>query len=96
MEETDGAFGEIPPGKRPGRPRYKKFSPPVTRARRGLVTLSGRGRRKGVERGITWEDRVRGAYASLRPSEQKVAAYLLAHAGEVEGLTIGSWPGGRG
>lgn len=49
-----------------------------------------------MERGITWEDRVRGAYASLRPSEQKVAAYLLAHAGEVEGLTIGQLARGAG
>ena len=36
-----------------------------------------------------WEDRIKGAYASLRPSEQKVASFFLAHAGELESLTIG-------
>ena len=42
-----------------------------------------------MERGISWEDRIKGAYASLRPSEQKVASFFLAHAGELESLTIG-------
>ena len=37
-----------------------------------------------MERGISWEDRIKGAYASLRPSEQKVASFFLAHAGELE------------
>lgn len=38
---------------------------------------------------IAWEDRVRRAYSSLRPSEQKVADYVLTHAGELSGMTIG-------
>ena len=42
-----------------------------------------------MERGISWEDRIKGAYASLRPSEQKVASFFLAHGGELESLTIG-------
>ena len=42
-----------------------------------------------MERGISWEDRIKGAYASLRPSEQKVASFFLDHAGELESLTIG-------
>lgn len=42
-----------------------------------------------MNRSISWEDRVRGAYASLRPSEQKVAEYLLTHAQEAASLTIG-------
>ena len=42
-----------------------------------------------MERGISWEARIKGAYASLRPSEQKVASFFLAHAGELESLTIG-------
>lgn len=49
-----------------------------------------------MERGITWEDRVRGAYASLRPSEQKVAEFFLAHAEELEDLTIGELARGAG
>ena len=31
----------------------------------------------------------KGRHASLRPSEQKVASFFLAHAGELESLTIG-------
>ena len=38
---------------------------------------------------ISWEDRVKGAYASLRPSEQKVAEALLANRKTAAGLTIG-------
>ncbi len=49
-----------------------------------------------MEQGITWEDRVKGAYASLRPSEQKVAEFFLAHAEELEDLTIGELARGAG
>ncbi len=38
---------------------------------------------------ISWEDRVKGAYASLRPSEQKVAEALLANREKDAELTIG-------
>lgn len=37
---------------------------------------------------IDWPDRVRSAYASLRPSEQKVADFILSHQEEIEKLTI--------
>lgn len=49
-----------------------------------------------MEQGITWEDRVKGAYASLRPSEQKVAEFFLEHAEELEDLTIGELARGAG
>lgn len=38
---------------------------------------------------ISWEDRIKGAYAVLRPSEQKVADAILRQSGEVPKMTIG-------
>lgn len=49
-----------------------------------------------MDKQIPWQDRVRGAYASLRPSERKVAEYILAHGQELEGLTIGALARGAG
>lgn len=42
-----------------------------------------------MNRSISWEDRVRGAYAALRPSEQKVADIILRQIGVIPRLTIG-------
>lgn len=42
-----------------------------------------------MNRRISWEDRVKGAYAALRPSEQKVADVILRQTGAVARLTIG-------
>lgn len=42
-----------------------------------------------MNRRISWEDRVKGAYAALRPSEQKVADVILRQTSAVPRLTIG-------
>ena len=43
--------------------------------------------RKQME--YTVKQKIQNIYAALRPSEQKVASFFLAHAGELESLTIG-------
>ncbi|MGI6736234.1 MAG: MurR/RpiR family transcriptional regulator [Anaerovoracaceae bacterium] len=37
---------------------------------------------------VSWQDRIRGAYAQLRPSEQKVAAFFLEHPGQISEMNI--------
>ena len=45
---------------------------------------------------VNWQDRIRGVYASLRPSEQKVADFVLANGAQVARLTIGELAQGAG
>ena len=49
-----------------------------------------------MKNAISWPDRVRRVYASLRPSEQKVADFVLANGTQVASLTIGELAGGAG